>query len=38
MLKGFALDAQSKSLIDSLLSWKSEMFGYDQVSPNKAIA
>ena len=38
MLKGFALDAQSKSLIDSLLSWKFEMFGYDQVTPNKEIA
>jgi hypothetical protein len=36
--KRFTLDSESKSLIDSLLSWKFEMFGYDQVTPTKEIA
>lgn len=33
MSKRFALDPQSKSLIDSLLSWKFEAFGYESVVP-----
>ncbi len=33
MLKRFALDPQSKSLIDSLLSWQFEAFGYESVVP-----
>ena len=38
MSKRFALDPQSKSLIDSLLSWKFEAFGYELVVPFKETA
>jgi hypothetical protein len=38
MSKRFALDPQSKLLIDSLLSWKFEAFGYEPVVPIKDIA
>lgn len=37
MSKRFALDPQSKLLIDSLLSWKFEAFGYEPVVPIKDI-
>jgi hypothetical protein len=38
MSKRFALDPQSKLLIDSLLSWKFEAFGYEPVVPIKDIS
>jgi hypothetical protein len=34
----FTLDSESKSLIDSLLSWKFEAFGYSTISPLQEIA
>jgi hypothetical protein len=38
MAMKFTLDSESKSLIDSLLSWKFEAFGYSTISPLQEIA